>query len=207
MIHKVNPDSTTDSRSMRAASKALVRAAILDAAEACFAEQGIDRAPMGEVARRAGVAVGTIYNYFGGRDALVRAVLDRRNGELDARLTRALVEPAPLPRAIEVLVHEVFDHCAEHAAFYSLLLQGETAVRRPPGHGPGMRIVLEHAKRVFAAATDDAASEVGLETDLTVGCIRGGILHALARGGDRDLWCAVAKDVTRFVLEGRRQGG
>jgi AcrR family transcriptional regulator len=206
MIHKVNPDSTSDSRSMRAASKALVRGAILDAAEVCFAEHGLDKAPMGVVARRAGVAVGTLYNYFGGREALVRAVLERRNRELDERLIRAVVTPGPFATALEALVTEVFEHCADHAAFFSLLLQNEGIVRRPPGHGAGMRIVLRHVERIFTEATDTGSvrPQESLGVELVVGCIRGGILHALSHGGAHPLWRATAGQVTRFVLAGCR---
>ena len=49
------------------------RGQIVDAAGALFAERGPD-VPMEEVARRAGVGVGTLYRRFPDRDALVRAV-------------------------------------------------------------------------------------------------------------------------------------
>ena len=39
-----------------------------------FAEQGLD-APLGEIAARAGVRPGTIYNRFGGRSALIDSVM------------------------------------------------------------------------------------------------------------------------------------
>ncbi|MCO1655174.1 TetR/AcrR family transcriptional regulator [Pseudonocardia humida] len=46
---------------------------LVEAAAALFAERGPD-APLDEVARRAGVGVGTLYRRFPDRDALVRAV-------------------------------------------------------------------------------------------------------------------------------------
>jgi AcrR family transcriptional regulator len=49
------------------------RAQLVDAAAALFAERGPD-VPLEEVARRAGVGVGTLYRRFPDRDALVRAV-------------------------------------------------------------------------------------------------------------------------------------
>ncbi len=49
------------------------REQIVDAACALFAERGPD-APMEEIARRAGVGVGTLYRRFPDREALVRAV-------------------------------------------------------------------------------------------------------------------------------------
>ena len=52
---------------------------ILDAATKVFAEQGFHRATMRDVARAAGIADGTIYNYFDNKAALVLGILDRLN--------------------------------------------------------------------------------------------------------------------------------
>ncbi len=47
---------------------------VLDAARELFIERGLD-CPLEEVARRAGVGIGTLYRRFGDRDALIKAVL------------------------------------------------------------------------------------------------------------------------------------
>src|SRR3954451_7197238 len=49
-------------------------ALILDAAQEVFAEQGLD-APLEDVARRAGIGIGTLYRRFPTRSELVEAVL------------------------------------------------------------------------------------------------------------------------------------
>ena len=48
---------------------------MLVAAEDVFAEAGLAKAHVEDIARRAGVAVGTLYNYYKDRDALLAAVL------------------------------------------------------------------------------------------------------------------------------------
>lgn len=55
------------------------RAQILDAATKVFAEKGLHRATIKDVARAAGVADGTIYNYFVNKDALLIGILERVN--------------------------------------------------------------------------------------------------------------------------------
>lgn len=55
------------------------RTQILDAATKVFAEKGLHRATIKDVARAAGVADGTIYNYFANKDALLIGILDRVN--------------------------------------------------------------------------------------------------------------------------------
>jgi AcrR family transcriptional regulator len=47
---------------------------VLDAARDLFIERGID-CPLEEIAKRAGVGIGTLYRRFGDRDALVKAVM------------------------------------------------------------------------------------------------------------------------------------
>ena len=54
----------------------LRRAQILSAAIKVFAERGFHRTTIRDVAREAGVADGTIYNYFDNKAALLLAILD-----------------------------------------------------------------------------------------------------------------------------------
>ena len=56
---------------------ARTRAAILDAAEELFAEQGYDAASLEAIGRLAGVSRGTPRYFFGAKQALYRAVLER----------------------------------------------------------------------------------------------------------------------------------
>jgi AcrR family transcriptional regulator len=70
------------------------RAAVLEAAREMFAEQGLE-APLEEIARRAGVGIGTLYRRFPSRDRLVAAALvDKVAGYADAA-SEALGDPDP----------------------------------------------------------------------------------------------------------------
>ena len=53
------------------------RALILDAATRVFAEKGFHRATIKDIAHAAGIADGTIYNYFANKESLLSAILDR----------------------------------------------------------------------------------------------------------------------------------
>ena len=57
---------------------------ILDAATQVFAEKGFHRATIKEIAHVAGIADGTVYNYFDNKTALMLAIFDRLN-ESDQR--------------------------------------------------------------------------------------------------------------------------
>jgi AcrR family transcriptional regulator len=65
------------------------RDSILAAAQDALAERGLDVA-VDEVARRAGVGMGTLYRHFPTKDALIEAVLLARFEELTARTQAAL---------------------------------------------------------------------------------------------------------------------
>lgn len=59
--------------------------AILDAAAVVFGERGL-AAPIEEIARRAGVSKQTIYNHYGAKSELMRAIVERRVAEITAPL-------------------------------------------------------------------------------------------------------------------------
>lgn len=72
------------------------------AAASLFAERGVD-VPLDEVARRAGVSIGTLYNHFPNRGALLDAVLPERLAELDVLAKAALTDDDPWRGFIDFL--------------------------------------------------------------------------------------------------------
>jgi TetR/AcrR family transcriptional repressor of mexJK operon len=66
--------------------------AILDAASDVIFERGLV-APLGEIARRANVSKQTIYNHYGSKTALLRALIERRTREIIAPLEVADTTP------------------------------------------------------------------------------------------------------------------
>src|SRR5919201_5096407 len=62
------------------------RERVLRAARELFAERGVDVVTMEEIARRAGVAKGTVFHRFGDRSGLALALLDEHERELQDRL-------------------------------------------------------------------------------------------------------------------------
>jgi AcrR family transcriptional regulator len=65
---------------------------LVEAAREVFAERGAE-ASLEEIARRAGVGIGTLYRHFATRDALIEAVFERRIGDFVAIAERAAAEP------------------------------------------------------------------------------------------------------------------
>ncbi len=53
------------------------RGQILDAAEKVFADKGLAKARMDDIVAEAGLSKGALYWYYKGKDAIIRAILDR----------------------------------------------------------------------------------------------------------------------------------
>lgn len=81
------------------------RAKVLEAARAAFAEHGAE-AQMEDVARRAGVGVGTVYRHFPTKEALAEALVEERFDRTIEHARGLLDEPDPW-RALE----RCFEHC------------------------------------------------------------------------------------------------
>jgi AcrR family transcriptional regulator len=79
-------------------SQAMVEA-LLDATARVLTKEGYDRASTNRIAATAGVSVGSLYQYFPNKEALVAALVARHNREMLQLLRDALKEVASLDLA------------------------------------------------------------------------------------------------------------
>jgi AcrR family transcriptional regulator len=102
----------------RTAKAAARRDAILDAALDEFSARGFEAARLDDVAKRAGVAKGTIYLYFADKESLFFDLIRSRMSPVIGAIETALATDFPLPfildRVIELLVREVFGTQRQH---------------------------------------------------------------------------------------------
>ena len=85
--------------------------ALIEATRRLLVREGFDKASTNRIAREAGVSVGSLYQYYPGKEALVAAVIDRHNRELMQVVRAALAEVAALPveKAMRKLVAVAID--------------------------------------------------------------------------------------------------
>jgi len=81
---------------------------IVKAAERLFARKGYAEVAMEDVAARAGLAVGTIYNYFPSKSALLLAIVRSETESLLARAQKILDDPPRDPVAAVSMFTEIF---------------------------------------------------------------------------------------------------
>jgi AcrR family transcriptional regulator len=80
--------------------------ALIEATARILVREGFDRASTNRIAEVAGVSIGSLYQYFPGKEALVAAVMERHNRELMQVVRGTLAEVAmlPLEQAVRKLV-------------------------------------------------------------------------------------------------------
>ena len=165
------------------------------AAKAAFAECGAD-APLEEIARRAGLGIGTLYRHFPTREALLAAVYRREVEQLATAADRLLAERAPAA-ALEAWLHQLIDYMATKRVI-------APALRASPGEGEtayaasGPTIVSALNRLVGAAiASGDLRADVTPD-DLAR------LLGGLSLGYDQPDWAPSARRLISVLMAGLR---
>jgi AcrR family transcriptional regulator len=80
--------------------------ALLEATARILIREGFDKASTNRIAEVAGVSVGSLYQYFPGKEALVAALIDRHNQEIMRLVKGELAEAMnlPLEQAVRKLI-------------------------------------------------------------------------------------------------------
>jgi AcrR family transcriptional regulator len=113
---------TPERRSVREESRAVYRRAIVEAAMQVFGQTGFHEAKIADIAAAAGVATGTLYNYFTSKEEIFQSILDDGREALAAALEeRAQIED-PLERLREC-VAVMFGFLDHHGALFIIYMQ------------------------------------------------------------------------------------
>lgn len=183
------------------------RRSILSAAEQTLVNDGVQGAKMEVIARHAGIAVGTLYNYFADREQLISALLELRRAELLERLDAVHVAaPSGGFRAqLELFVTSIFEELETHRALFRLLMQEETSLAtKPASKQTMMRALNRRAERLIALGRTEGVlrpDDAGLLPAMLVGLLRSVLIHSVTETDAGPMRDAVAP-VMRFFLEG-----
>jgi TetR/AcrR family transcriptional regulator len=120
------------------------RAAVLEAAEAIFAEKGFAATRLEDVADRVGIRRASIVYYFKDKQELYHAVLAGVFGGLLEKISAALSRPDPLPVRIEAGVGAWVDYVGGRPSIARLILR--EVADAAPGRRPEL---LEHTRPFF----------------------------------------------------------
>ena len=133
----------TKRTSLRDQAKAMFRDAILQAAEDVFAERGFHTARIQDIAKRARIGVGTVYNHFDQKDDVLLALLTERGDELKAEFSARDDDPKEWEPRLRARLGRLFGYVEQHRNYFrvacDLGLFG-------PGH-PGLPVELRQERR------------------------------------------------------------
>jgi AcrR family transcriptional regulator len=107
---------------------------MLRVAEAVFAECGYQATSMDDIAARVGVTKPMLYEYFGSKDGLLRACLERARQQLHEQTVAAAGGGGEPRDVLGRAVRAFFDFVDAHAAAWSVL-QSESMLTSGPGAG------------------------------------------------------------------------
>jgi AcrR family transcriptional regulator len=192
-------------------ARALFRNAILEAAEAVFAEHGFHRARIHDVAQRARIAVGTVYNHFEQKEDVLRALLEERTEGFIEQLEAKPGDPAEFEPRLRARVDRILSYVESHRAFFTIAAEhGLVGASSASATGVGGKAArqLGRARALLVAIANEGIDAGVIEpTDpALVARFLGGLVRAFTIGTlQQDPEAPLAKDaevLVRFFLHG-----
>jgi AcrR family transcriptional regulator len=172
------------------------RERVIEAARAAFAEGGADL-PMEEIARRAGVGIGTVYRHFPNKEALLDALLlDQVSLHLE-QTERALARDDAW-EAFRDLVREGAARTAADLAYCDTVM-----ARKHESRSEAVRTVMDQVTAEMSKLLERAKAEGMMRDDFTtddVPVLFASIAGAIRSSNAPDAW----RRQVEFALDGLR---
>jgi TetR/AcrR family transcriptional regulator, transcriptional repressor for nem operon len=99
---RTRPPRAPAAPNLRSLSKGRTRQAIIDAALACFSEEGLDAPSLDAICARAGCTRGAFYVHFRDRDALIVAAMEHRRSAVLAAFLQSRAENTSILEALDI---------------------------------------------------------------------------------------------------------
>jgi AcrR family transcriptional regulator len=99
---------------------------ILRATAHILAKDGYAKCSTNKVATKAGVSIGSLYQYFDSREALVTALAERHAQTMQQLLRQAIVELGPnttFEKTVKAYIHSLMAHHAQNPALHRILFE------------------------------------------------------------------------------------
>jgi AcrR family transcriptional regulator len=130
------------------------RETILDAARQVFLRDGFAAAHMSEIAKRAKIAVGTLYLYFDSKDAIARAIAAQAFARAASVIVPALERPLTRT-SITTLIRRTFDAVFEDQTFglIDIPVSDVEPTYAPAAYNEAKRSVVEAFERQMRDGT------------------------------------------------------
>jgi AcrR family transcriptional regulator len=180
------------------ADSARNRQLLIDAAKAAFTDVGLN-VSLEEIARRAGVGIGTLYRHFPSREAVVEAVY-RHEVELLAESVPQLLETSPAGEALHKWMHLFVDYIATKRVIAPSL--GAAAGRTSALHKSSAELITHAISTLVKRAVEsgDVRKDIA-PSDLLRAMV------GVSYGNPDKAWEASARRLIDLLMDGLRRRG
>lgn len=182
-------------------SKATVEA-ILEATARVLVEEGLDRASTNRIAEVAGVSVGSLYQYFPSKDALVMALLERHCERMLGLLLRSSVDlaDAPLEQAVRTYVQAVIEAHALAPKLHQVLILH--AITLGLDHVAALDAQARAAVRAFLETRRDEIlpDDLDMAAYVLVSAVEAITHRALIESPHDVRWDAMEREICSLIL-------
>jgi TetR/AcrR family fatty acid metabolism transcriptional regulator len=194
----------------REGARGTFRGAIVSAAERVFARSGFYATKMTEIAKEAGVGVGTLYNYFESKEVIFAEIVVDRQAEFERTVQAAAVADDPIER-LRQIVESCLSYLDEHGALIAIFQERgavtECDVERlaGPKASRGYERLLEHVERHIRAAVRARRIRDDVEVRLIVAMLAGamnGATYAWLKRDRRGRLASVTGELMNLFLQG-----
>jgi AcrR family transcriptional regulator len=174
----------------KARERARRRADVLGAARRLYARKGYQKTAMVEIAHASELAVGTLYQLFPSKEAILRSLLEDRVGELVARVRSAVDGHADVRDQLRGIVETHLAFARDNADILRLYLSGwigyDTRTRQRFGDRIDAR--YERYVSVLTAVFKDGVESGALapRSPRRLAVSLAGLIHAVIRRGLRE---------------------
>ena len=190
---------------LRSQLRESVSTAILEAAEDLIAAKGLAGAPLLQIAKRAGVAVGTLYNYFEDRDALIRALFEMRRATLRPQVRAAVGKGAELPfeDRLRGFVRDLFEVYETHRKFIKVAIETEHLRLSSSTTSQDIHAAIAELVKSGVKERAIAAAHAEILPLVIAGSLRAVVLKRIAE--NKKLAAADADALVTIALDGARR--
>jgi TetR/AcrR family fatty acid metabolism transcriptional regulator len=199
--------------SAREEARGTFREAIVSAAERVFARSGFYETRMTDVAKEAGVGVGTLYNYFESKELIFSEILAVRHEEFMRTIRSAAVADDPVLR-VKQIVEAALSCLESQGELLTVIMErgaiGEFDMERiaGPKAARGYAEFLETLEKNIRAAVRAKRLRSDIDPRLTVAMLSGamnGAIYAWLKRGRKGRLSLVTDELFELFLEGARQ--
>lgn len=202
MASKKTP-KTAQTYAQKVASK---EANILGAAKAVFAKDGYNGLRMSAVAKRAGVAEGTVYSYFSSKDDLIRALIGAYWAELTQDARAAIDGPVGVFPKLQALAQFHIDGLIARYDYAELTITLGRQSGSAVSFTDEVRAFVRVFDELFRSGQDrgeiDPSAEIWIARDLFYGSLEYSARTLILRGEDMGSTITVVENLMT-CLRGR----